>query len=94
MDHTQVTDEVFSVLALNHKLGLPQLFVVWDLVVVCLTFTNFEDAEVAVETDGQVFYLLSVYCLEVQMKLMSSGLVRGAVKRFSLKVHIHVELSW
>jgi hypothetical protein len=94
VDHAQITDEVFSVLADNHELGLPQFLVVGDLVVVGLTFTNFEDAEIAIKTDRQVFYLLCVYRLKVQMKLVPSGLVRWAVEGFSLEVHVHVELSW
>jgi len=43
VDNTEITDEVFAVLADNHELRLPQLLVVRDLVVVGLTFSNFED---------------------------------------------------
>lgn len=43
VDNTEITDEVFAVFADNHELRLPQLLVVGDLVVVGLTFTNFED---------------------------------------------------
>ena len=40
--HTQVTDVIFTVLADNHKLRFPELFVVGNLVMVSLTLSNLE----------------------------------------------------
>ncbi len=46
--YTQVTDVILAILADNHKLRLPKLLVVWDLVMVSLTFANFKNALSAV----------------------------------------------
>ena len=60
MDESQIPDVVLSVMVDNHELALPQFFVVWDLVVVGLTFTNLVDGSVSVEFDLHVLKLFGV----------------------------------
>jgi len=67
VNDAKITDVVLAVLANNHELGLPQLLVVWDLVVVSLTLTNFVDALGAINADLKVFEFLGINGLETHV---------------------------
>jgi hypothetical protein len=51
VDHTQVAHKVLAIAANDHKLGLPQLLVVRNLVVVSLAFTKLKDTTGAIKAD-------------------------------------------
>ena len=82
----QVTDEVLAVLADDHELGLPELLVVGDLVVVGVTLANLEHAGVTVERDVQALDLFGVDGLELQVQLVGGSLVGDALVGASLHV--------
>ena len=90
--NTQVTHEVLAILADNHELGLPQLLVVRDLVVVGLTFTHLEDALSAINGDLELLKLLSVDGLKFHVKLVSGGLIRLRIKCPTAEVKAGLEL--
>jgi hypothetical protein len=93
MNNTQITDKVLSILANNHKLGLPKLFVVGDLVVVGLTLTDLEDTHVTIEADGEVLDFFGVNSLKVEVQFISGSLVGWAVERLSLEVDVHFNVG-
>lgn len=65
MNNTQITDEVFSILSNNHKLWFPEFFVIWDLVVISITFSNFENSKVSIKSNCKIFYFFSVDSLKI-----------------------------
>ena len=74
MYHTQVANKVLTIAADDHKLGLPKLLVVGNLVVVSLTFTKLKDTTSAIKADLEVLDLLGVNCLKVKMELVGGRL--------------------
>jgi len=67
VNNTQVTDKISTILADDHKLGFPEFFVVGDLVMVGVTFTDLENTGITVESDVQAFNFLCVDGLELEV---------------------------
>jgi hypothetical protein len=65
----KIANVVFSILADDHELALPQLLVVRNLIVVGLTLANLEDTLGAINSDAKSLELLSVDGLEGHMEL-------------------------
>ena len=86
VNNAEIADEVLAALANDHELGLPELFVVGDLVVVGLTFTDLVDTLGAVDGDLQVLELLSIDSLEFHVQLMGGGLIRDRLKSAAAKI--------
>ena len=70
MDDAKIADVIFAVLADDHELGLPELLVVGDLVVVGLTFTDLEDSLSSIDGDLEVLELFGVDSFESHMKFV------------------------
>lgn len=49
VNNTHVSDEVLTIFADNHKLTFPKLLVIRNLIVVCLTLSNFEHSLITFE---------------------------------------------
>ena len=60
MDESKISDIVLTSNVDDHELSLPKLFVIWDLVVVGLSFTNLENSSVSLEVDLYILEFLSV----------------------------------
>ena len=69
MDNTQVTDEVLAILADDHELGLPQLLIVGDLVVIAFAFTDLEDTLGTIDRDFLIQEFLYVDGHKFHVKL-------------------------
>ena len=67
---SQVPDVVLSINYNNKKLRVHQLLVVWNLVVILLTLTDFEHGSVSLEGEFDVLKLLSVSTDELQVELL------------------------
>lgn len=68
MDETEISDVVLSTNIDDHELSFPKLLVVWNLVVVGLTFANFENTSVTLESDLDILELLSVDTLKFELE--------------------------
>ena len=75
VNNTKITDEISTILAHNHELGLPKFFVIWNLVVISITFSNFENSKVSIKRNLKILDFFGINSLEVQMKFVSCGLV-------------------
>ena len=84
VNDSKITDEIFTIFGNNHKLRLPKFFVIGDLVVICITFTNLENAKSSVEWDGQIFNFFSVNSLKIQVQFVSCCLVGNTLEWSSL----------
>jgi hypothetical protein len=60
MNISQVSHVILSINYNDQELGIHELFVVWDLVMVRLAFSNFEHCSVAGESEFNVLKLFSV----------------------------------
>ena len=94
MDNTQVTDEVFAILADDHELGLPQLLIVRDLVVIAFAFTDLEDTLGTIDRDLQVLELLSVDSFKFHVKLVRGSTVGQRLKSAALEVNRDLKIRW
>ena len=94
MDNTQVTDEVFAILADDHELRLPKLLVVGDLVMIAFALTNLEDTLGTINRDLQVLELLSIDGLELHVKLVRGGAVGQRLKSAALEVNRDLKIRW
>ena len=70
MDDAKISNVIFTVLAHDHELGLPELLVVGDLVVVGLTFADLEDSLSSIDGDLEVLELFGVDGFESHMKFV------------------------
>ena len=68
MDVSQISNVVLTVDNDNQELRVHQLFIIWDLVVILLTLSNFEHSSVAHEGELDVFELLSICADEFQVQ--------------------------
>ena len=91
--NTEITNEVFAILANDHQLGLPEFLIIGDLVVVSLAFSNLEDTLSAIDRDLEVFKLFGVNSFKFHMKLVRSGLVGNGLKGAALKVDGDIEVA-
>ena len=93
MDNTHITDIVLAILAHNHELRFPELFVIRNNVVVWLTFTNFVYSLGTVDRYLKVLKFFSVNCLEGHVEFVSGSLVRKWLKNTATEVHIYILFS-
>ena len=61
-----ISNVVFATNTQNHELSLPQLLVIWDVVVTCLTFSKLEQSSVTVESYVQSLELLCVRLVKAE----------------------------
>ena len=94
MDNTQVTDEVLAILADDHELGLPQLLIVGDLVVIAFAFTDLEDTLGTIDRDLQILELFGIDGLKLHVKLVRGGAVGQGLKSVALKVNRDLKIRW
>ena len=88
MDNSKISNVVFTTLANNHELGLPELFVVRDLIVVGFSFTDLEDALGSIDGDLQALELFSVNSLEIHVQFVGCSLVRQGLEAASREVNL------
>ncbi len=91
--NTEITNEVFAILANDHQLGLPELLIIGDLVVVSLAFSNLEDTLGAIDRDLEILELFGVNSLKFHMELVRSGLIGDRLKGAALKVDRDIEVT-
>jgi hypothetical protein len=60
VDETHISEVVLSINATHHKLCLPKLFVIWDMVVRSFTLTNFVDGSITFNRNLNIFEFFSV----------------------------------
>lgn len=65
VNDSKITNEVPSILANNHELRFPKLFVVRNLIVVSVSLSDFKNSEIAIEWYLKVLDLFSVNSLEI-----------------------------
>lgn len=90
---THIADEVSSIFADNHELTFPELFVVGDLVVVGLTFSDLEDTLVTFKGELEVLELLSVDRFESHVELVLGGFVGDALELLALEARVDLKLA-
>lgn len=86
MNKSEIPDIVLTSLVDDHELGLPKFLVIWNLVVVRFSLSDFEDGSVTLERDLNVLELGSINTFKLKLK----GLLREHVwsqEHFSL-LHI------
>ena len=54
----------------NHELGLPELFIIGDYIMIAITFAYLELREVAIKLNFEVFKLFSVYIRELKIEIL------------------------
>jgi hypothetical protein len=86
VNNTKISNIILSVLANNHELRLPKLLVVWNLIVIGVTFSNFKDTRVTVEVNAKSFNFLSVNSLKLEVKFVGSSFVWNTFKRSALQI--------
>ena len=70
MDESKISDVVLTSKRDDHELSLPELLVVWNLIMIGFTFTNFENSSVTLENDFNVLQLLGVNTLKLEHELL------------------------
>jgi len=90
VDNTQVTNIVFAILADNHELGFPKFFVIRNLILVGLTFTNLVKTGVTINSDAQILDFFSIDSFKIQVQFVSGWGVRERVKRSTLEIDAHL----
>lgn len=68
MDKTEISDVILTFNVDDHKLCFPKFFVVWNLIVIGFTLSDFEDTSVTFESDFDILELFSVNTLEFELK--------------------------
>jgi hypothetical protein len=68
MNKTNISDIVISIYLADHELGLPEFFVIWNMIMGSLSFTHFKEATVSIEPNFNILQFLSVNLLESQNK--------------------------
>ena len=58
---THISHKIFSIFTDNHKLRFPKFFIIWNLVMIGITLSNFVNSWTSIEGNLKIFYLLSVY---------------------------------
>ena len=95
VDVAEISDVVLAIQDDNDELGIHQLFVVRNLVMVWLTFSNFENSSVSLEGELYIFKLLGIGSLELQSQGFLRDLVSSKDHRSSVENNwtIHI-ISW
>ena len=65
VDISEISDVVLAIQDNNYELGIHQFLVVRNLVMVWLTFSNFENSSISLEGELYIFKLLGISCLEL-----------------------------
>jgi hypothetical protein len=86
VNNAQISNIILSVLANNHELRLPKLLVVWNLIVIGVTFSDFKDTRVTVEVNAKSFDFFSVDSLKLEVKFVGSSFVWNTFKRSALQI--------
>ena len=93
MDNTHVSDEIFAILANNHKLRLPKFLVIRDNVVVRLSFTDLVHSLGTIDGDFEVFKLFGIHSFESHVKFVCSSLVWKRFKYTTAEIDLDVLFS-
>ena len=83
---THVSDKIFAIFTDNHKLRFPKFFIIWNLVMISITFSNFVNSWASIESNLKVFYLLSVNSFKHQIQFMSCSFIWNAIEWSSLQI--------
>jgi hypothetical protein len=75
VNKAQVSDKVLSVDCHDHKLGFPKLFVVWNLVVIGLTFSDLEASSVSFKSNLYILELLCVNTFKLHLEFLFRELI-------------------
>lgn len=70
MDETQISDVVLAIERNYHELSLPELLVIWNLIVVCLSFTDLENGSITFEGDFNVLEFLGIDTFEFEHQFL------------------------
>ena len=68
MNETQISDVVLTTLVNDHELCFPQLFIIWNLIVIGFTLSNFENSSITLESDLYVLQLGSINTLKLELE--------------------------
>lgn len=100
MHEPHISNVVLATNRTNHKLGLPQLLIVGNMVVACLTVSNLEDSVLTLKRNLDSLQLFSVNLLELQNEFLLGNVSRlhlvevsGEVARVTLGNFDNLELT-
>lgn len=75
VDDTKITNVVLAILADDHELAFPELFVVRNLIMVGFTLSDLEHTLRAIDRDSKILQLFGINCLESHMQFVLRRLV-------------------
>ena len=70
MDESEISDVILTTDVDDHELSFPKLLVIWDLVVISLTFTDFEDGSITLKVDFNILELFGIDRLKLEFKFL------------------------
>lgn len=86
MDESEIPNVVLAIDRANHKLCLPEFFVIWDMIMTGFTFTNFKNGSVTVEQYFNIFEFLGVNLLEFENEAFIWNIYGSQVNKPSLQI--------
>ena len=92
MNETHISDIVLSTNAEDHELSLPQLLVIWDMVVTGFTLSKLEESSVTVESDIQSFELLGISLIKAENQCLVWNLLTLDRNMLSAEINLTSQL--
>ena len=68
MDKAEISDVILPTDVDDHELCFPKFLVVWDLIVIGLTFSDLENTSITLESDFHILELFGVDALKFELK--------------------------
>ena len=86
VNEAHISDVVLAIDRANHKLCFPEFLIIWNFEMTGFTFTDFEDADVSINDNLEIFELLCVNLFKLELKFVFWNLRSLNWKLFPLKV--------
>lgn len=86
VDKAQISDIVTAIHGANHELRLPELLIIWHVIVTGLSLTYFEDSSISVADNLDVLELFGVHLLKLEDEPLLRNVERLDVRESTLEI--------